>query len=87
MITWPEHKCGLHVTHNQHKDYYETVEQALGTTYNRGDFESDAKIDECIRLDSVWSMQWYPDTPVGFYVVCAPTFEEALERALGVDHG
>ena len=27
-MNWlPEHKCGLHLSHNEHRDVYETVEQ------------------------------------------------------------
>lgn len=86
-IQWPPHKCGMHITHNQHKDYYETVEQAIGSqdegmcTYDRDDFPDEAEIRKAIETGEVWSIQWYPDTPVGFYRVCAATLSRALELA------
>ena len=83
---WPAHKAGLHLTHNEHRNYYETVESAIERgTYSRDDFPDEAEIAACIAADSVWSLQWYPDTPIGFYCVCAATFERVLQLAADVE--
>lgn len=37
---------------------------------------------KAIRENSVWTIQWYPDTPVGFACVGASTFEAAARFAL-----
>lgn len=37
---------------------------------------------KAIRENSVWSIQWYPETPVGFCCVGASTFEAAARFAL-----
>jgi hypothetical protein len=75
-MNWlPEHKCGLYLEHNVHKDVYETIEE----NYDPRDFVSDEEWTKAVELDSVWRLQWYPDTPVGFYVVCASTLA-ALEQ-------
>lgn len=87
-IAWPPHKGGLHISHNQHHGYYETVEQALSappghfSTYSRDDFPDEAEIAKAIATDSVWMIQWYPDTPVGFCRSCASTLSRALLEAL-----
>ena len=76
---FPEHRCGLHLTHNQHKDYYETVEQYLTNSWMKDISEEEKK--ELIDADEIWELQWYPDTPVGFYKVVSPTFEGVLKKA------
>ncbi len=37
---------------------------------------------KAIRENSVWTIQWYPRTPVGFCCVGAPTFEAAARYAI-----
>ena len=37
---------------------------------------------KAIRENSVWTIQWYPETPVGFCCVGASTFEAAARFAL-----
>ena len=81
-MNWlPEHKCGLYLGHNAHKDVYETIEEY----YDPEDFVSKEEWRNAGESDSVWHVQWYPDTPIGFYTVCASTLgavEEAI-RARG----
>jgi hypothetical protein len=80
--TWPRHAGGLHITHNQHKGNYETVAQALERgTYAREDFPDLEELAKAIETDSVWEIQWYPNTPVASCTVCAATFTRALELA------
>ncbi len=77
-MNWlPEHKCGLSLSHNDHRGVYESLEQY----YDAADFVS---VDEWIKAlaeDSVWVLHWYPDTPVGFYRMAASSLE-ALEAAV-----
>jgi hypothetical protein len=78
MIDWlPPHKCGLYLEHNAHKDVYYTVEQH----YNPDRFVSMEEWDKAVREDSVWTLQWYPDTPIGFYLIAASSLE-AIQQAL-----
>jgi len=77
-VKWfPEHKCGLYLSHNDHRDYYETVEDH----YKREQFISDEEWEKAVATDNVWTLQWYPDTPVGCYIVRASTLE-AIEAKL-----
>jgi hypothetical protein len=91
-IEWPKHKASLHITHNVHKTYYETMEEALAempdgyhSTYDRDEFPDEAEIEKAIKTDSVWTIQWYPNSPVGFNRVHAATLGRALEFALQVE--
>lgn len=81
-MNWlPEHKCGLYLEHNAHKDVYETIEEF----YDPGAFVSEKEWFKAVEANSVWKLQWYPDTPIGFYIVCASTLDAIEEyiRARG----
>ena len=78
----PPHKCGLFLTHNEHKDYYETV----ATQVEDGRIEEDHWVSEeekqkAIDTDEMWELQWYPDTPIGSHTLVASTLE-AIRAAL-----
>ncbi len=78
-MNFPFHKCGLYLTHNEHKDYYQKVEDWIKEVdYDWKDEESKMR---AIYNDEVWTLHWYPDTPIGSYAVAAPTLEELLEQA------
>jgi len=76
----PAHKASLSITHNQHKDYYQSVEQLISDPdgYYREDRFPEGELAKCIATDEIWTVHWYPDTPVGFCVVHASTLEDAL---------
>jgi len=77
-INWlPEHKCGLYLTHNEHRDVYETIENY----YEGDDFISLEEWREALAKDSVWVLHWYPNTPIGFNRIAASTLE-AIEAKL-----
>lgn len=49
---------------------------------DRIDWVSEDERLKAIRENSVWTIQWYPNTPVGFNCVGASTFEAAARAAL-----
>jgi len=78
----PDYQIALYIHHNEHKLYYETVSEAIASrTYDSDDFVSDAERDAAIAMNSVWRVQWYPRTPVGFCTVLASSLEAALTAA------
>jgi hypothetical protein len=79
----PEHKCGLYLQHNQHRDYYQSAAEWI-TDNDLYDWKDEASKQTAIDSDSIWTLQWYPDTPIGFYSVAAPTLEDLLELANSV---
>lgn len=79
MLQLPKHECQLSIVHNEHKSNYETVEQWLEDDFFQWDSE-EAK-QRAIETDEVWTIQWYPNTPIGSHAIAAPTLEEALELA------
>ena len=85
MVVWPKHDGGLHITHNQHHAYYETAEKWADDNDHHPapyDWASPEERAKAIAEDSIWTLQWYPNTPVGFNSVCASTFEACLAAAM-----
>jgi hypothetical protein len=78
VMKLPKH-VGAIVRHNQHRLYYETVEQYLAR--DEGQEMDPADRATMIATGEVWEIVWYPDTPVGSCCVLAATLERALELA------
>ncbi len=74
----PKH-MSLHITHNQHKDYYEPIDRYLADRHIKPGYVLPEDVEEIIKQDSIWEVQWYPITPISFYYVAAATLERCLE--------
>ncbi|WP_281225383.1 hypothetical protein [Flavobacterium aquiphilum] len=77
-------KCSVTLTINQHRDYYETVETSI---------EEDERKDinpkvfaEMIKRDTVIELQFYPETPIGFFRIYHYDLKSAIELAISVLH-
>lgn len=84
----PKHKYGLFLTHNEHRDYYEKADDYIREGCERPAqtvWKDDEAKQRAIATDEIWELQWYPDTPIGFYHVAAPTLHELLELAKTCD--
>jgi hypothetical protein len=82
-MKFPKHECSLHLHHNTHKGYYETVETALGNgTYDPEDFISPEQKQKAIETGEVWSLQWYPHTPVGFFICLAADLDALMAHVM-----
>lgn len=88
-MEFPRHDCGLHLTHNNHKDYYQTVEQYIKDIADRSDEDEGEKEDwvsdeqrtKAIETNEMWELTWYPDTPVGSFCLWASDLEVLLKAA------
>lgn len=81
-LKWPSHKGELSLTHNAHRVNHETVAEYI----EESDLGLSAdEVQECIALDSIWELQWYPNTMVSFYIVAAPTFEKLMDAVKDFD--
>jgi hypothetical protein len=77
-MMFPKH-MSLHITHNQHKDYYERIEDYVTSRHIQpGDILSE-DLEKILLQDSIWEVQWYPITPISFHWVAAATLERCLE--------
>jgi len=77
-------KCGVYLTVNEHRDSYDTPEQWLDELGGR---ECPPEISEEVRAGilsggNIVELQFYPDSPVGFYVIVHHDLDEALRLAL-----
>ncbi len=76
----------LHITFNDFKSNYQTAAEAIGENfhgwYDPDSFASPEEIERCKQTNTIWEIQWYPDTPVGFHKVIASTFEAAAQAAI-----
>lgn len=81
VIKFPEHKCSLTLEHNAHRDYYEKTKDVLDRLLSDKDI-TPSEYSEMLAADSIWSLQWYPDTPVGFCIVYDATLEGVLRKAM-----
>jgi hypothetical protein len=55
-----------------------------GADHQRIQWPSEEERQKALRENSVWTIQWYPETPIGFHCVGASTFEAAAQFALGM---
>ena len=81
QMNFPAHKGAMYITHNDHKSAYQPLGEWIEDQNDRFEFENDEAKARCLATDELWELQWYPETPVGFYSVAAPTFEEAVAFA------
>jgi len=82
-LDWlPKHRCGLHLSHNEHRDVYETIEEF----YDPEDFISTEEWGKAVAEDSVWVLHWYPNTPIGFIRIAASTLEAIKSKLKEKNH-
>lgn len=78
----------LHITfNNYHAPNYEVASEEFYESVPGGDaitWASEEERQKAMAENSVWVIQWYPDTPNGFCCVGASTFEAAARFALSV---
>jgi len=76
-------KCGVYLNVNIHRDYHESVESHIENCRLLGEIDLDPEIYEKMKeLNTVVDLQFYPDTPTGFFQIYHFSVEEALKIAL-----
>lgn len=84
-MQFPEHKCGLYLTHNDHRDYYETAETRIDDLKQKDEFPSAEDYQKAVDTNDYWCLQWYPTTPIGSYAICGTDLDALLARALRIE--
>ena len=69
-------KCGVHISINEHRNYYETVKQYV-LDDQKEDVDPDIW-DKMVETNTVVNIQAYPNTPVGFFSVLHYDLGQAL---------
>jgi hypothetical protein len=92
----PKHECSLSIEHNPNRDEYQTVEEWVTERHKReGDrtgicyfiWESPEHRQRAIDTNELWVMRWYPDTPIGFNEIAAPTLQDLIAFATDFGEG
>jgi ribosome-associated translation inhibitor RaiA len=74
-------KCGVYLSVNNHRDYYESVEKYLEDRNDEVDVDVKKKM---IETDTIVEIQFYPNTPIGFYRVYHHNLDGALDAAIRI---
>lgn len=77
-------KCGVYLTVNEHRDYYQSAEVKLEEYAVREcppDISDETRAG-IVKTDTIIDLQFYPDTPIGFYHVIHYDLDIALDLAL-----
>jgi hypothetical protein len=75
-------KCGVFVSINEHKDYYQKIEKALEELdLDPGELDEETK-QEIIKRDNLVVVQVYPITPIGFVRSYHWSADEAIKEML-----
>lgn len=80
-MIFPHHKASLHLTHNNHLSYYQTVAQSIADEshgYMNDCWISEEQKQKAIDTNDCWHLQWYPETPVGFCDASAADLDALL---------
>ena len=84
---FPGHKVCLTLQHNPGRVFHDDVRQWINTK-NHGDqwdWKDEEQKQRAIDTNEVWTLDWYPRTPISFYSIAAPTLRELLEFAEEVE--
>ena len=82
-------KCSITLLINSHKDYYQSVEEyisddrAIGSITDEEDLPTDV-YNKMVELDTVIELQFYPETPIGFYKIYHYDYNEAIKKAFEI---
>ena len=74
----PKYNVSLSIQHNEYKNYYQSIEQALDQLDSE-DFITPEEYLKALETGNLWEIQWYPNNPIGCYHYYASSLEALLE--------
>ena len=82
-------KCSVAININRYKDYYQTIQEGIDEVNqmlrsSRGNLLSQEMVNKMIEHNTIIDLQFYPDTPIGFYSIYHYDLEMALDEALEI---
>ena len=83
LATWNPNQ--LHLDRNPHSVNYEPVESWFEHTVDNDNpwcEPLDGEREKIVATRSLWTLQVYPSTPIGFYAVCASSLEALVDWAM-----
>jgi hypothetical protein len=76
----PVHEGGVTLTHNDFNAYNQSVKRFMDED-DHYDWESDEAKRLAIETAEVWTLQWYPESPISFHSIAAPTLHDLMRIA------
>ena len=77
-------KASVHLTANQHLSYYDPLDRYIDEDANRDKDDQMVSPEQRKRIIAagvIYELQFYPDSPVGFYRVYGTTMDEVVAAA------
>ena len=74
-------KCGVFVSINEHRNYYESVKEYMSDFEDRHDVDPDV-MKIMMETNTIIDLHYYPNTPVGFTKIYHYDIDMALDEAL-----
>lgn len=82
-VKLPSHEDSLHINHNQHLGNSETLAEEIESQpdyYSDEDWVSPEEKETALANNELWTIHWYPDTPVSFCLHHAASLESLLQN-------
>lgn len=76
-------KAGVILEVNENRNYYQSVNDYIHSIQDEEEISQEI-IDKMIELNTVVSLQFYPDTPIGSYTIWHYDIDMAIDEALGI---
>jgi len=81
-VDFPDHQAALHLSHNEYAGNYDTVTEQLDNDcdyYSNDSWATPEEKQKAIDTNELWTLHWYPHSPVGFCLLHASTFEALMK--------
>lgn len=77
-------KAGVHLHVNDHRDIYMSLDSAIMAANSDGEEISEETAAKMRETGNFYRLQFYPDSPVGFYFVYGADLETVVTAALHI---
>lgn len=77
-MTFPKH-VSMSLEHNNYKGVYDSIETAVAEEDENEAWVNAEERQKVLDTGELWTLHWYPDTPVGFCRRSAASLEKVLE--------
>jgi hypothetical protein len=79
-------KCSVTLEYREFSRVYETLKENIddGLTYVKNKNFLDGELEKCLETDRYWCLQFYPQSPVGFYYAFSNDLDKLFDWALEV---
>lgn len=74
-------KCSIGLEINEYRDYYQSIERAIDELCETENL-NESQIEKMRQRKTVIALQFYPETPIGFYRLIGSDLEEVLSAVV-----